>query len=281
MCEFCAQHGEGKKWYLRAENYSQDLLSDLGRRKMIQEFFGHPEALAKDVKDLVRLDQAPRFVQRVVRWRVTNKMKKTHFGQVVPIEEVERILDFATSVVRLPCICRKAVMGSEHRYCYGVSLAADGGEMLALLRDIDPGYLLGPDGTGLEMLSREEAKQAIRAHEKEGLCHTVWTFVAPFIGGVCNCDRSDCLAMRATVTHSVPVMFRAEYVAALADEKCDGCRACMRSCQFGAMGFSAAKKRMYIEPRDCYGCGVCRSTCPKKAITLTPRAEHPIAAEVW
>ncbi len=31
MCEFCHKHGEGKKWYLQAANYSEDLLSDVRR----------------------------------------------------------------------------------------------------------------------------------------------------------------------------------------------------------------------------------------------------------
>ena len=43
MCEFCHKHGEGKKWYLRAENYSTDLLSDLKRRKFIADFFSLTE----------------------------------------------------------------------------------------------------------------------------------------------------------------------------------------------------------------------------------------------
>lgn len=25
MCEFCVQHGEGKKWYLLMKNYSEEL----------------------------------------------------------------------------------------------------------------------------------------------------------------------------------------------------------------------------------------------------------------
>jgi len=25
MCEFCHSHGDGKKWYLKAENYSEEL----------------------------------------------------------------------------------------------------------------------------------------------------------------------------------------------------------------------------------------------------------------
>ena len=38
MCEFCVKHGEGKKWYLEAKNYAEDLLSDLRRREYISGF---------------------------------------------------------------------------------------------------------------------------------------------------------------------------------------------------------------------------------------------------
>jgi len=88
---------------------------------------------------------------------------------------------------------------------------------------------------GLETQSKEDAISAFRSHEREGLCHTVWTFRPPFFGGVCNCDRSDCLAMRATVAHTIPVMFRAEYVAEVDPNVCAGCREYMRVCQFGAV----------------------------------------------
>ncbi len=39
MCQFCIKHGEGKKWYLQAKNYAEDLLSDLRRRNFILNFF--------------------------------------------------------------------------------------------------------------------------------------------------------------------------------------------------------------------------------------------------
>lgn len=38
MCEFCTKHGEGKVWYKNAANYGQDLLSDLTRRRYIENF---------------------------------------------------------------------------------------------------------------------------------------------------------------------------------------------------------------------------------------------------
>jgi hypothetical protein len=45
MCEFCLKHGEGKKWYLQAKNYSDDLLSDVRRRRFIESFFTDTERL--------------------------------------------------------------------------------------------------------------------------------------------------------------------------------------------------------------------------------------------
>ncbi len=38
MCEFCVKHGEGEEWHLQAKNYSDDLLNDVRRRKLIKEF---------------------------------------------------------------------------------------------------------------------------------------------------------------------------------------------------------------------------------------------------
>ena len=282
MCEFCHKHGEGKKWYLRAQNYSEDLLGDLKRREFIQDFFSRPEHLGEGGSKGDGQRHFPSFVRSVINLRAVNRQKKYHYGQVVPIEEVERIFGFVNSVVRLPCICRQLTVGSEQRYCYGVSMVPQQqSQFTQILRAIDARYLTGPDTGGLEALSKEEALASFRELEKKGLCHTVWTFVAPFIGGICNCDRSDCGAMRATVTEGFPVMFRAEYVAEVKPDACNGCRQCMRGCQFGAMGYSIAHEKVIIDPRRCYGCGVCRASCTKNAIVLNERSSIPLAAHVW
>jgi len=133
----------------------------------------------------------------------------------------------------------------------------------------------------LEEIDKEEAKKLMADFEKESLCHTIWTFLSPFIGGICNCDRADCMAMITAVTHSVPMLYKAEYVAELAWDKCNGCRICMRLCQYGAIGFSATNKKVFIDPRRCYGCGICRATCKPEAITLVDRQANPVAAHSW
>ncbi|MFC1706995.1 ATP-binding protein [Planctomycetota bacterium] len=281
MCEFCLKHGEGRKWYLEANNYSEDLLSDVRRQKFIRDLATDTESLQKEIDQLVRLDGTPGFIRRLIRWHVVRRMKKEHYGQVVPFEDVERIFSFIGSVVRVACLCRHLNLGEEKRYCYGVSIAPDGGKLGEIFRGLDQSFMNGPDGKGVETLSKEEALAEFRKHERQGLCHTVWTFHSPFIGGICNCDRSDCVAMQTTVTHDIPTLFRGEYVAEVATDSCKGCRDCMRTCQFGAMGYSAATKKIMIDPRRCFGCGICRSACKQDAITLTDRRSVAVAAGIW
>jgi NAD-dependent dihydropyrimidine dehydrogenase PreA subunit len=281
MCEFCLKHGEGKKWYLQAKNYSDDLLSDIHRRKFIETFFTDTDAIKRDLRRVDQLEKAPRFIKGIISRMLNRRMKRNHYGQVVPIEDIEHIFRFVNSIVRVACICRHITLGTEVRYCYGVSLAPNGGKLGEIVRGLDKSFLNGPDTIGMEVLSKDEAISALRSHEQEGLCHSIWTFQAPFIGGVCNCDRSDCLAMRCTVTQGIPVMFRAEYIAEVDPDECKGCRQCMRVCQFGALSFSVANSKAVIDQRQCYGCGICRSVCPQNAIRLQDRCKIPVAANRW
>lgn len=284
MCEFCVKHGEGEKWYLQAKNYSEDLLADLKRRKMIEGFGKMSVAqIREQVGQADKLHRLPAFIRRAITRRISKKMKKQHYGQVVPIEEIERILGFVNSIVRVGCVCRKVTTDKEQRFCYAVSMGPDGGEFGRMFQNIplDPSFRPGPDSPGMETLTKEEALKAMREHEKEGLCHTVWTFQTPFIGGICNCDRVDCLAMKSCLTHGIPAMFRGEYVAEIDTAKCNGCRQCMRVCQFGAMGYSAGEKKAAVDIRHCYGCGICRSACHQGAVTLRDRADVATVATLW
>jgi len=281
MCEFCLKHGEGKKWYLQASNYSDDLLSDVRRRRFVEDFFSDTASIEKGVKDLEQLKKAPALIKSAYAKIITRRMKKSHFGQIVPIEDIERIFEFVNSIVRVACICRHVIIGQEKRYCYGVSLEPNGGKLGEIVSGLDNSFINGPDTAGMETLTKEQALSAIRDHEKEGLCHSVWTFGTPFIGGICNCDRADCMAMRCTVTHKIPIMFRAEYIAEVDPDECTGCQQCTRLCQFDAIDYSASDKKAVIDQKQCYGCGICRSVCPKDAIALKPRNTVPAVANLW
>ena len=272
MCEFCVKHGEGKTWYLQARNYGLDLASDLRRRRFVGEFFNHPERLEKNLRELERLDRAPRVVQWLVRGWVTRAMKRNHFGQVLPLEDVRQVMAIASSVVRVPCICRSITRSSKDaRYCFGISVSPKA----IAFSEVDQSYLAGPETKMTERVSPEAALEAMGDLEKQGLVHSVWTFITPFVGGICNCDRSDCIAMISTVGHGAKVMFKAETVAVTDWELCQGCWACMGQCQFGAIGYSAAADKCVVDQARCWGCGVCRAACRHDAISLVSRSQVP------
>jgi NAD-dependent dihydropyrimidine dehydrogenase PreA subunit len=227
---------------------------------------------------LRRLAAAPPWLRRLISATVTRRMKRDHFGQVVPIEDVEGILRIVNSVVRLPCVCRRVTVGRDVRYCFGVTIDPEGALFGTML---DSSYEGGIRAESLERVDASEAMEQIRGFEDQGLMHSIWTFKTPFIGGICNCDRSGCMAMISSVSYDVKVMFRAEYVIEIDPERCTGCRACLRLCQFGALSYSPANKKAVVDLQACYGCGVCRAACEHDAIRLRPREEVPEVAHVW
>jgi len=199
------------------------------------------------------------------------KSKATHFGQVLPIEDVEQVLDMADSIIRIPCVCRLKTTGkADKRYCFGFA--------------IDKLGIMGtyPDSSSsLEVLEKDETKNILHNYDEEGLIHSIWTGVTPYISGLCNCDH-DCLAYRRQFKEGGrPGFFRAEYVCQTDWERCTGCKSCMRQCQFEAQFYSSSLSKVYIDPARCYGCGVCRVACPHDAISLIPRECVPDVENLW
>ena len=110
MCEFCTQHGEGEKWYLTMENYSKDLLDQNKRREYAAEFLnGFDKRVPKSIKQLDKIRRTP--LMKLAKPVLTHHQKEDHYGQVVPMEDVEKIFGMVEGAVRLPC----AVPPGDHR----------------------------------------------------------------------------------------------------------------------------------------------------------------------
>lgn len=290
MCEFCTEHGEGKKSYLEMKNYSNELLhAELtarekqairseSRAEWMERFVSHFEAPA--------VTGIPRTLQEVgmaiataadlrgpaaTEAEILADQKIAHFGQVIPIEDVEQIVDRADSITRMPCGCRFLSTGcSRARYCFGLGITATN----AFKGIPDP-------SATLEVLEKAEVKRVMRQFDEEGLIHSVWTGVTPYLVGLCNCDH-DCMAYKRSIENrGVPNFFRAEYICRVNADRCTGCKECVKQCQFGAQYYSSLQGKVTIDPRRCYGCGVCRAVCPADAIELLPREQDPAAAGVW
>jgi len=281
VCQFCHQHGEGKKWYLNAANFSSDLLEDMSRREYIRTFI-------QDVGNgsITRLEDrfrramnAPGWLRQLVYSFQERRYRRDHFGQVVPIEDIKRVLDLSNSIVRMPCICRKNTTGVRDAcYCFGLGL--DPEKLLDVKEAFLETFRSGPYVPQFETLTDEEAFSLHKAFEKEGMVHTIWTFKTPFIGAICNCDQSDCLAM-VSRRYSFRLFFKGEYIAEIDPDACVGCRACVGLCQFGAIGYSTVRKTAFVDPVQCYGCGICRTACTHDAIRLVSRGTHILASRLW
>jgi ferredoxin len=279
MCEFCTKHGEGKKWYLQMKNYSQELLhAELSpkQRKIVKvksrvewinkffEYFVLPQPKpveSSESKDIPK--PKPSEAQ------IMEERKIEHFGQILPVEDVEAVIDMVNSITRVPCGCRIISTGkADKRYCFGLGLDSSG--MLGKFPD-----------SSFEVLDRKEAKKMFHALDKEGLIHSIWTAVTPYVIGICNCDR-DCMAYRHYIENNgAPSFFRAEYIGQIDWNICNGCKSCMKQCQFGAEFYSSLLGKVYIDPMKCFGCGVCRTACAKNAIKLIPRNQEPKVANLW
>lgn len=274
MCQFCVQHGDGEKWYLQAQNYSADLTSDLRRRgymlDFIKEFDRHR---AQAIAGLELLNSMPRPISKPIRAKVERGLRENHFGQPVPIEECEQIFDVATSIVRMPCICRRFAGTHDEAWCMAVTTRpADD-----ILLEGFGSYQDGPDAAEFQHLTKPEAVQMLRDAEEHGLMHSVWTFVTPFIAAICNCNLgSGCMAMRINQELDTKIMWKGEWVAGVDREACTGCRRCEKRCPFSAVVWDRTAKRASIDESACYGCGICRSACAADAITLSDR--HAVAA---
>lgn len=281
MCQFCHQHGEGKKWYFKAENYSEQLLSDMERRRFIFDFVRTigSTSISEFEGKFFRAMRVPAWLRQFGYSWHERKYRRDHFGQVVPLEDLKTVFDLASSIVRMPCICRKSTTGkNDADYCFGLGL--DPERLLGIKEVFLETFRVGPDVPIFERLTPSEALALHHDFGRKGLIHTLWTFKTPFIGAICNCDRSDCLAM-VCYKHGFHLFFRSEYVAAADADSCKGCRACLTLCQFGAIGYSSVNQKVFIDPHRCYGCGVCRNVCEFEAIGLIPRTAHPIASTMW
>jgi ferredoxin len=273
MCEFCIQHGEGKKWYLQAKNYSEELLNE-ERKRFITDFLEKADqGIVDSLGALDKLIAADPPAARAMFPAVVEQQKREHFAQVLPLEDVEQILDMSLSVVRLPCICRSILRGfREARYCFGVTPSQS---------DFMPAALYPDWSSDLEVLNREEVKKAVQKFDRDGLVHTVSTFITPYIGSICNCTVNECLFLKSRTRLGLPVVFKAEYVSSIDWENCNGCRDCMKACNFGAISYSAYLNKCSVNQLQCYGCGVCRALCPRDAITLRDRNALPALANEW
>ncbi len=265
MCEYCVQHGAGKKWYLNARNLSKELATSELVREFADNYFSRNIAPGPDGFS----DQKSRVARPIVpneRQRVETRYQRYLHHQVVTTDEVIQILDLCNnrtdeherSVVRFPCICRHQALGREKTlHCFGIAFTD-------IYTRQFPDYLGGRH----EYLTPDEAAEImIKMADEENVVHAVSAVGVPYIGMLCNCDMDVCHPYLHRLRLGISEPFhRGHYVAVVAVQKCVGCGVCEQVCPFGAIMVNPESGVARVNTEMCYGCGVCSRNCPEEAL---------------
>ncbi len=67
------------------------------------------------------------------------------------------------------------------------------------------------------------------------------------------------------------------FIAKLYSDKCNGCKKCVKRCQFDAI--TVIDKMASVQSKRCVGCGLCVSTCKTKALKLEKKETVHIPPE--
>ncbi len=166
MCQFCVEHGEGKRWYLEASNYALDLNSDLARRDYVVDFIsGFEQMRSRAVTAGNVLGKLPRPIAQLGKDAITRHQQANHFGQPLSLEDCEQVLDIASSITVIPCICRLHEPG---RTAEEVCVLVTSSPVDSVLEEGFSDYDAGPDLDDFHTLSKSQAMELLRDCEDQG-----------------------------------------------------------------------------------------------------------------
>jgi len=172
------------------------------------------------------------------------------------------LLQAENPFVIIECICRKkkSMAGKSCKKTdrQETCLAVGSMARMALL-----------SGNGRE-ITRDEALSIIEQNQKQGLVlQPSNTQKAEF---VCSCCGCCCGMLGMHQDLPKPLDFWASnFYAAVDNDTCEGCGACVKRCQVDAVRVSIKKQPAVVALDRCIGCGVCVPACPTQSITLVKK----------
>jgi electron transport complex protein RnfB len=187
-----------------------------------------------------------------------------HDLEIFPYERASELLDSARAWGVRDCICRvqqKLIgKGCDHTV-----------ENCLVFAPI-PGVF--DESHDIRAISREEAGRILARAAEEGLVHSTMN-QREQIHYICNCCTCCCGVMRGVSEFGVPTaVARSDFRVAIDEERCTGCGACIRRCQFGAL--TSDDDTTSPDYERCVGCGVCVTSCPAEAMAMERRPEGEV-----
>lgn len=285
MCEWCTEHGKGKKWFLAVENYvrkfdeMEDWLKEWNSNyRAVQAKLWGPVSAEMDV---LKSRLSPRL-EKLADYDWEEGFSRYHSGQTVTADEAKEMCDVAGEhggFVELACTCRKykrggKYIGPENTYCLGISAYTSM-------------YHEHPERIWKEhkikTVSAEEAKEHVEKLSDEGLCHNASYVGSPaYMSKLCSCEYPVCVWLQWRLDWGVTgILKKGHYVAELDMDTCNGCGRCVEACHFKAINMSPTYGKAILKQQECFGCAQCMRVCPVEAIRMLEREKIPALKEEW
>jgi ferredoxin len=223
------------------------------RRRFIRQYFtNHAETLDYYLF-LLKLGRRFGPLDWVVKEGLGKYMSENlHSTVVVPLEEMMELVDGVGEISVSRCICRvhfhKCDQGTWN--CFFVNSGAT--EHAKVHNRYN------------KKVTKEEAKEIIRASYEKGLVSTVDWCVYPYTYGICCCCRDCCVPTRMRVDYGLRVALVPTHRPVLVGS-CVGCNACVERCETEAVSYADG---LFFDLEKCIGCGQCAYVCPEKAIEM-------------
>lgn len=285
MCDWCTEHGKGKKWYNAVENYVRtfndldDWLKEWNTNyRQVQARLWGPVSGEVDV---LKSRLSPRL-EKLADYDWEEGFAKYHSAQTVTPDEAKEMVDVADEhggFVRLACTCRKykrggKYAGPDNTLCLGISAYAS-------MYEEHPERVWKEHK--IETVSAEEAKEHLENCAEKGLAHQASYVGSPaFMSKLCNCEYPVCVWLQWRLDWGINgILKKGHYVAKQDQDACVGCGTCVKACQFQAISYSPTYGKAIFKPDKCFGCAQCMRVCPEEAVKMVGRESIPTLKEEW
>ena len=180
--------------------------------------------------------------------------------RVYDLSEIKEILEKSQRIAVQDCGCRTRLdnCDSPREVCLSINYYAD--------------EVLETGEYDSREIGMEEALEVLRRSHEAGLVHMAYTMKGgdvPFL--LCSCCPCCCHTLGSLVRNGIHTEILTSKYLALDDlDLCNHCGDCVERCVFQARGM--VDGRLEFDSSKCFGCGLCVSKCPTRAITLIPRS---------
>lgn len=176
---------------------------------------------------------------------------------IIPSLQALEILKAAHTITLARCICRQRYKNCDNplEVCFVLNETGEKWIEKGLSKKIDI----------------DTAKTVLKQANLNKLIHLTLYKPDHEVFALCSCCSCCCHDLQLVMKYGKSyILTTSDYIAEDDPTKCIHCGECVDRCEFNARTLEGGGEMRYAH-EDCYGCGLCVTTCPEDAIALRKR----------